>query len=141
MTDRLAPGRLRRLLAAAAAVSLTLGGCAQLASERVTSAAEVPPAGAVAGPALWKVSDADTTIYLFGTVHALPKEQKWYDARIARAFASADEMVTEIDVASATGSAQALAAKGMLPAGQMLRPLMAPADRQQYEAALVSLGL
>src|SRR3546814_17900593 len=27
-----------------------------------------------ARPALWKLADEDTTIYLFGTVHALPRE-------------------------------------------------------------------
>ena len=27
-------------------------------------------------PALWQVSDADTTIYLFGTIHALPGERR-----------------------------------------------------------------
>ena len=28
----------------------------------------------VAHPALWEVKDADTTIYLFGTIHLLPDQ-------------------------------------------------------------------
>ena len=35
------------------------------------------PAGLVAHPALWVVKDADTTIYLFGTVHLLPTDTDW----------------------------------------------------------------
>ena len=27
-----------------------------------------------ASPAMWKVADADTTIYLFGTIHLLPSD-------------------------------------------------------------------
>lgn len=129
---------LRRLVvSSAAAVSLLLTGCAHAQVE----ALDTPPPGAVPGPALWKVSDADTTIYLFGTVHALPKDKNWLDARITRAFDSADDLVTEIDVADLTTSAKAIADKGMLPPGKTLREMMTPENRMQYEAALVSLGL
>ena len=39
------------------------------------AAAAIAPqaAEAKATPALWSVSDADTTIYLFGTIHLLPE--------------------------------------------------------------------
>jgi uncharacterized protein YbaP (TraB family) len=44
---------------------------------------------AQAAPALWRVSDADSQIYLFGTIHALKPGVKWrtplYDAVLARA--------------------------------------------------------
>ena len=36
------------------------------------------PAAAFAKPALWVVKDADTTIYLFGTVHLLPDDTDWH---------------------------------------------------------------
>ena len=125
--------KLKRFLASvAAALSLGSSGCATI---------ETPPAGAVPGPALWQVADSDTTIYLFGTVHALPQATTWYDGRIERAFNSADELVTEIDTANAGASAQALQTASMLPEGQSLRALMSADDRQKYEAALVGLGL
>ena len=124
---------LKRFLAsAAAALSLGTAACATV---------DTPPAGAVPGPALWRVADADTTIYLFGTVHALPQGKNWFDGRIERAFNASDELVTEIDVSGAASSAQALQAASMLPEGQSLRALMSADDRQQYEAALVGLGL
>ena len=125
--------KLKRLVAStAAALSMGLSGCASV---------DTPPAGAVPGPALWQVADEDTTIYLFGTVHALPEGKNWFDGRIERAFNSADELVTEIDVSSAAQSAQALQTASALSAGQSLRGLMTAENRQQYEAALVGLGL
>ncbi|MET0377015.1 MAG: TraB/GumN family protein, partial [Rhizorhabdus sp.] len=50
---------------------------------------------AAANPALWKFGDADTTIYLFGTIHALPPGYKWQDARISKALKAADTLVVE----------------------------------------------
>jgi uncharacterized protein YbaP (TraB family) len=35
------------------------------------------PAGPPARPALWALSDADTAIYLFGTIHLLPDDMQW----------------------------------------------------------------
>jgi uncharacterized protein len=127
---------LKRLIATAAALSLTLSGCAGMQGR-----AETPPPGAVPGPALWKVGDADTTIYLFGTVHALPQGKEWFDGRIERAFDASDEIVTEVDLSDQTASAAAMQSAGMLPEGMSLRDMMTPENRQQFEAALVGLGL
>ncbi|KQX20265.1 MULTISPECIES: TraB/GumN family protein [unclassified Sphingomonas] len=52
-------------------------------------------APATAAPALWKFGDADTTIYLFGTIHALPPGYAWQDARIETAMAASDTLVIE----------------------------------------------
>ena len=94
------------------------------------------------GPALWKVADADTTIYLFGTVHVLPKEIEWYDATIAKAFEGSDILVTEIpmDPASEAAMQSLVMSKGMLPAGTTLRSLLTPEQTTQYTAALAKLG-
>ena len=48
-----------------------------------------------AAPALWRFGDADTTIYLFGTIHALPPGYRWQDERIEQAMASADTLAIE----------------------------------------------
>jgi uncharacterized protein YbaP (TraB family) len=53
-------------------------------------------AGETANPALWKVSDEDTSIYLFGTVHALPKDLSWRGKKLDHAFRSADTLVVEV---------------------------------------------
>ena len=47
-------------------------------------------------PALWKVADADTTIYLFGTIHLLPKGLKWTTPVMAKAMAASQGLVLEV---------------------------------------------
>jgi uncharacterized protein YbaP (TraB family) len=125
--------KLKRFLAsAAAALSLGTSACASV---------DTPPAGAVPGPALWQVADKDTTIYLFGTVHALPQTTMWFDGRIERAFDASDELVTEVDLSNPAALQQALLRAGLLPEGQTLRSLMTDENRMEYEAALVTLGV
>jgi uncharacterized protein YbaP (TraB family) len=55
------------------------------------------PAGPAAAdqPAIFKVQDADTTIFLFGTFHALDSDPAWLDTEVRSAFDSSDELVLE----------------------------------------------
>lgn len=55
-----------------------------------------PARDKVAHPGLWKLADADTTIYLFGTVHILPDKFRWRDATIDRALAASDSLTLEL---------------------------------------------
>ena len=48
-----------------------------------------------ARPALWQVSDADTTIYLFGTFHALPWQRGLAQPAINQVMAQSDGLVLE----------------------------------------------
>jgi len=108
------------------------------ATDPVTTTA----APAAKGPALWKVADSDTTIYLFGTVHVLPKDVDWYDATIAKAFEGSDILVTEIpmDAAAEADMQKLTMAKGMLPSGTTVRSLLTAEQTTQYTAALAKLG-
>ena len=47
------------------------------------------------GPALWVVQDSDTTIFLFGTFHALDSSTSWFGNSIRAAFNASDELVLE----------------------------------------------
>ncbi len=49
----------------------------------------------VVRPAMWVVSDEDTTIYLFGTFHALDGKSHWFTGGVKTAFTAADELVLE----------------------------------------------
>jgi len=53
------------------------------------------PAQPQAHPALWKLADADTTIYLFGTIHILPAGTNWMDPAIKRAVDGAQSLTIE----------------------------------------------
>ncbi|MGE0828447.1 MAG: TraB/GumN family protein [Hyphomonadaceae bacterium] len=56
------------------------------------------PGGRNEGPALWRVADEDSEIWLFGTVHVLPRSMRWRNERIDAAFNAADTVVFETDV-------------------------------------------
>ncbi|NUQ17871.1 MAG: TraB/GumN family protein [Sphingomonas sp.] len=53
------------------------------------------PAQPVSEPAMFVVHDADTTIYLFGTFHALDGDEQWFDGGIRNAFERSNELVLE----------------------------------------------
>ena len=103
----------------------------------VTAAAAAP----VPHPALWKVSDKDTTIYLFGTVHALPAGVHWLSGPIESALAASDQLVTEIPETDPAEMQAAMVSNAVLPASENLRALLAPDDRAKFEAALTGYGL
>lgn len=65
-------------------------------------------APATAAPALWKFGDGDTTIYLFGTIHALPDGYKWRDRRIDKALDEADTLVLETEIDNSPNAIAAL---------------------------------
>ena len=60
------------------------------------AAARVVPQAEGTGPALWVVRDADSTLYLFGTVHVLRPTTAWGSPRVDAAFDSADQIWFEI---------------------------------------------
>ena len=61
-------------------------------------AAAAPAPSAVARPALWRIADADTTIYLFGTIHMLPPNYAWRSAAFDKALAKSDGLVVETKI-------------------------------------------
>lgn len=134
------PHRLRRAVTAAfSSIALLFSpGCAQSQARPAESAPVTDK-----GPALWKVSDHDTTIYLLGTVHALPDDVDWKRGKIGPALDSADTLVTEVDLnAENTAEVQKIVVeKGVLPAGQTLRGLLTDTQRAQYEKAIADLGM
>ncbi len=79
---------MRILSARAALAALLLAAC-------VPAGSSPSPAPVDARPALWKLYDADTIIWLFGTIHALPPGYRWRDAKLDDAFKSADALVLE----------------------------------------------
>jgi hypothetical protein len=59
------------------------------------SPAAPPPAATDASPAMFVVHDADTTIYIFGTFHALDGKADWFRDRVKTAFENSGELVLE----------------------------------------------
>ncbi|KHK91954.1 hypothetical protein LK12_10600 [Novosphingobium malaysiense] len=106
---------------------------------------EQPPAETAAvepaRPALWKVADDDTTIWLFGTIHILPEDIAWYAGPISRAFDDSTELVTEIPLDAAKQSQGIIMKMSQREDGKTLRETMTDKERADYEAGMASLGL
>ncbi len=95
-------------------------------------------------PALWTLSDEDTTIYIFGTVHLLKPELEWRTPEFDAALASIDTLYTEADVLSPAAQADAqklVMDLGMLDGGETLTAILDDAEEKEVEEALDILGL
>jgi hypothetical protein len=122
---------LRRLGAALGISMLAIG---------TPAAAKSSPA---ARPALWQVSDADTTVYLFGTIHLLPKNYRWRTAKFDQAVAGSQQLVVETIVDEGNPH-QMMAALSSLAFSPNLPPITArvpPEKRPALEAAIRKSGM
>lgn len=76
---------------AAATLALAIAAPASAPASPATAAAvRIQP-----GPAMWVVQDIDTTIYLFGTFHALDPDSAWFNRSVRAALDASDELVLE----------------------------------------------
>ena len=96
-----------------------------------------------AKPALWAVSDSDTTIYLFGTIHLLPSDLKWRTARFDQAVTNSRELVVETIVDDKNPS-KLMAAMASIGLAKGLPPLVdrvPAAKRAKLQAAMKKSGV
>lgn len=113
---------------------------ALLLSFALSACGSAAPAASKAKPAMWKVSDPDTILYLFGTVHVLPKDVAWRTPRFEQAVAGADELVLEIadqddKAALAATYARMAVSPGLPPVSDRV-----PAEARPKLAALIGKG-
>lgn len=107
------------------------------------SIAAAPPPAPPAHPALWKVSDPDTTIYLFGTIHLLPPNYRWESPKIAKAVAKSDGLFVEtiVDPEHPQELINALRTLGYQPGLPPLADRVDPTKRALLAAAIAKSGL
>ena len=95
-----------------------------------------------ARPALWRVADADTTIYLFGSIHMLPPGASWRSDAVDQALKASDTVWFEADVAGDPGAmAQLVERLGRLPGSEKLSDRLSPDQASAFGAAAARLGL
>ncbi|MHA7818281.1 MAG: TraB/GumN family protein [Erythrobacter sp.] len=135
--------KLRSLLRLTAAFGALLGSSPAFAEAHAEASVEATLPSGPEGPALWQVADEDTTIYLFGTIHALDPSVVWYDAEIDAALASSDTVVTELlmDPESEAAMQQLAVQRGAFTDGTSLRSLLDGEQTAAYEAMLAGLGI
>ncbi|HXH53251.1 MAG TPA: TraB/GumN family protein [Sphingomicrobium sp.] len=109
----------------------------------ITSCAEIPAApasaaAATARPALWTVSDRDTTIYLFGTIHMLPENYRWRTPAFDQAVNASQTLVVEtiIDETNPQALVAEMARIGFATGLPPITERVSPEKRPLLEAAM-----
>jgi uncharacterized protein YbaP (TraB family) len=96
-----------------------------------------------ARPALWAVSDADTTIYLFGTIHLLPENYTWRTPAFNRALDASQQLVVETIVEN-ENPGKLMAAMASIGFNDKLPPLaerVPPEKRAALQGAVAATGM
>jgi uncharacterized protein YbaP (TraB family) len=96
-----------------------------------------------AHPALWEVSDPDTTIYLFGTIHLLPDNMQWRTAKFDKAVESSQQLMVEtiVDEKDPTKLMSVLASMGFAKGLPPLVDRVPPEKRAALDAAIAKSGV
>ena len=92
------------------------------------------PATVFAQPALWVVKHADTTIYLFGTVHLLPHDTTWRYPALEQALGKSQTLYIELTDDNQANMAALVLRYGLDPA-HPLSSLLDPSQLQQLQRA------
>lgn len=96
---------------------------------------------APARPALWKVSDADTTLYLFGTIHMLPPGATWKSTAVDEALAGSKAAYFETDVeGDPRQQAELVRRLGLLDSSRRLSDALNPDQKSAVAAAAARVG-
>jgi len=138
------------LATAAFGLALLVGGCGSKDTKNSTELSRPELASkeqvqqqASAGPAMWLVSDEDTKIYLFGTVHVLKPEMKWQTKKFGMAFAASDAVYLEADLSEEVQASLAalLPPLAFYSDGRTLMGVLDAADEKEVLEAAEILGL
>jgi hypothetical protein len=123
----------------AAMTPVLRAAAALLALVALATCAPKPPPG----PALWRLADADSEIWILGTVHVLPPGLQWRSARIDAAFAAAETVWFEAptDAAARQEIAGLVTTLGVNPPGVTLSSRLPPAERARLARVARSVKL
>ena len=116
-----------------------------LAQTAPAPAAPAPAAAAAAlpdaDPAIWVVKDPDTTIYLFGTFHALDGKSDWFNDEVKTAFNQSSEVVLELPPTEDKAALAPVIMKYALDtSGKPLSEKLSPAGKEKLTKALAGMG-
>jgi uncharacterized protein len=123
-------------------IALLLAGPALAQTAAAPTAATKPAAKPIiADPALWVVKDKDTTIYLFGTVHVLKPEVRWFDGGVKAAYDASSEVRLELLTPEPAAMQELVTKLGLDPAGKPLSEKLGPDAAALWRKSAGELGL
>jgi hypothetical protein len=143
------------MLAGATSAALLLGACAgepetpEETRANIAAAFEEAKAAAAetrgeGSPALWTLSDDDTTIHIFGTVHILRPELNWWTPAFEAAFEASDTLVFEVDLRSEEAQRSIMTdfmTRGMYDDGRTLTAVLDDEKEAVISAAFDSVNM
>lgn len=118
-------------------------GLAAIGLAVIALGAAAPADAKAAKPALWKVYDRDTEIYLFGTVHLLPPGTQWRTAKFDKAANDAGTLVVEtiIDEKNPQAFAMELARLSVRPGLPPVLDRVRPDKRADLQTVITKAGI
>ena len=113
----------------------------RLAASLLALSLSVAPA--LAEPAMWKVSDADSSVYLFGSIHVFTRDVKWRTPVLDQEVRSADHVYFELllDQAAFATIGRAMLVEGRLRDGRTLWDVLGPEQSEALKTALAAAAL
>jgi uncharacterized protein YbaP (TraB family) len=110
----------------------------------VFTIALLAPLGAAPAPSfVWKATGTNgASVYLAGSIHMLTPDAYPLSAAFERAYTESDVLVEEVDIAEMTGTEVQMKTlmRGMLPPGQTLDKVLAPATVTLLNKAATDVG-
>lgn len=100
-------------------------------------------APALAAPAMWKVSDADSSIYLFGSIHVFTRDIDWRTPEFDRELKAADLVYFEMvfDEAAYATIGRMTLVEGRMRGGQTLWDVLTADQADTVRNAIAASGL
>ena len=104
------------------------------------SAAERP--SPIAGAPLWRIADADSAVWLLGSMHLLPPNVDWNRPAIDEAIAASEIVYFEAatDASSAHETQSIILSRGLNPPGERLSQRLSPEGRARLARLVRRLG-
>jgi uncharacterized protein len=92
---------------------------------------------------VWTVKGKKNTVYLAGSVHALPKEQAHFPEQLERAYRAAKVIVLEVDLddMNPLEAVQFITVNGTLPADRALKDVVGEKDYARVSRLAATLGV
>jgi uncharacterized protein YbaP (TraB family) len=113
---------------------------ALFAAVALPALAQSPAALPDADPAMWVVKDADTTIYLFGTVHAFDGKKEWFNDEVKAAYDQSKEVVFEAKLPDPVKVQALVMDKAVDKSGKTLTAKLSPERAKKLAAELGAVG-
>ena len=98
-------------------------------------------AAATAEPGLWLAQGPQARVYLFGTIHVLPKGQAWESPAIAQALAASEELWLEVPDPGNVPEAQRLMSAIGVDPQHPLSTKLSPQGLARLDAVAKALGM